>query len=84
MVIFLIDQVPSIHTVCLDLSDIEAASKKVDSLGDIHLLVNNAGIAILGPFEEIKLEDFDKYVFLSYNDNYFLNLLRRVISIHYL
>ncbi|KAJ7372599.1 hypothetical protein OS493_017870 [Desmophyllum pertusum] len=53
-------EVPSIHTVCLDLSDIEAASKKVDSLGDIHLLVNNAGIAILGPFEEVKLEDFDK------------------------
>lgn len=53
-------EVPTIQTVCLDLSDIEAATKKIESLGDIHLLVNNAGIAILGPFEEIKFEDFDK------------------------
>jgi len=44
----------------VDLSDIEAATNKIESLGDIHLLVNNAGIAILGPFEEIKFEDFDK------------------------
>jgi len=48
------------------LSDIEAATSKIESLGDIHLLVNNAGIAILGPFEEIKFEDFDKYGLLSY------------------
>jgi len=47
------------------LSDIETATKKIESLGNIHLLVNNAGIAILGPFEEIKVEDFDKYEFLS-------------------
>lgn len=37
--------------------------KKVNSLGDIDLLVNNAGIALLDPFEEIKMGDFDKYVF---------------------
>jgi len=54
------EEVPTIQTVCLDLSDIKAATKKIESLGDIHLLVNNAGIAILGPFEEIKFEDFDK------------------------
>jgi len=54
------EEVPTIQTVCLDLSDIEAATSKIESLGDIHLLVNNAGIAILGPFEEIKFEDFDK------------------------
>ena len=48
----------------MDLYDIEAALKKIESLGDIHLLVNNAGIAILGPFEEAKLDDFDKYVFM--------------------
>ena len=45
------------------MSDIEAAVKKVNSLGDIDLLVNNAGIALLDPFEEIKMGDFDKYVF---------------------
>lgn len=54
------EEVPTIQTVCLDLSDTEAATKKIESLGHISLLVNNAGIAILGPFEEIKLEDFDK------------------------
>lgn len=51
---------PAIQTVCIDLCDIEATLKTVESIGDIHLLVNNAGIAILGPFEEAKPEDFDK------------------------
>ena len=56
----------------MDLCDIAAAVKKIDCLGDIHLLVNNAGIAILGPFEDSKPDDFDTYVFmliilLSYN-----------------
>ena len=53
---------PAIQTVCIDLCDIEATLKTVESIGDIDLLVNNAGIAILGPFEEAKPEDFDKYV----------------------
>lgn len=53
---------PAIQTVCIDLCDIEATLKTVESIGDIHLLVNNAGIAILGPFEEAKPEDFDKYI----------------------
>ena len=55
---------PAIQTVCLDLCHLEAALKTIEGFGDIHLLVNNAGIAILGPFEEAKLDDFDKYVFL--------------------
>ena len=60
LVVFLKE--PAIQTVCIDLCDIEATLKTVESIGDIHLLVNNAGIAILGPFEEAKPEDFDKYV----------------------
>lgn len=43
--------------------------KKVNSLGDIDLLVNNAGIALLDPFEEIKMGDFDKYVFKCFEPN---------------
>ena len=43
--------------------------KKVNSLGDIDLLVNNAGIALLDPFEEIKMGDFDKYVFKRFGPN---------------
>lgn len=46
------------------MAEIEAAVKKVERLGDIDLLVNNAGIALLDPFEEIKMGDFDKYVFM--------------------
>lgn len=51
---------PAIQTVCVDLCDIEAALQKIECLGDIHLLVNNAGITILSPFEEAKPNDFDK------------------------
>lgn len=56
------EQDPAIQTVCVDLCDIEAALQKIECLGDIHLLVNNAGITILSAFEEAKPNDFDKYV----------------------
>ena len=54
--------------------------KKVNSLGDIDLLVNNAGIALLDPFEEIKMGDFDKYVFKCFgpNEHCYSNLYENV------
>ena len=58
-------KVPAIHTVCIDLSDVESAMKTIESLGNIQLLVNNAAIAKLAPFKDVQLEDFDKYVYLA-------------------
>lgn len=63
-------EVPGIRTVITDLEDWEATEKAVKDLGHIDLLVNNAGVAILEPFLDIKSQSFDKYA------PYFNNLLR--------
>ena len=46
----------------MDLQDWDAAKKAVQEIGHIDLLVNNAGIAILESFLDIKDDSFDKYV----------------------
>ena len=46
--------------MCVDIGNFEETQKVVASLGDIHLLVNNAGISILEPFLEVTPEAFDK------------------------
>ncbi|XP_057367616.1 L-xylulose reductase-like [Daphnia carinata] len=56
----LLCELPGIHTVTVDLEDWEATEKAVKGLGHIDLLVNNAGVAILEPFLDIKNESFDK------------------------
>ena len=56
---------PNIHTICLDLSNWEATKEAVQKITPIHLLVNNAAIALLAPALEAKQEDFD----LTYNIN---------------
>ncbi len=47
-------------TVCIDVSDIEAAKKEVERLGPIHLLVNNAGVTEIQSFLEVTPEAYDK------------------------
>jgi 3-oxoacyl-[acyl-carrier protein] reductase len=37
----------------------EAVARVTEALGEIGLLVNNAGVLIAGPFEELTLEDWD-------------------------
>ncbi|KAJ6660399.1 hypothetical protein lerEdw1_017822 [Lerista edwardsae] len=53
---------PSIQTLCVDLADWEATEAALSTLGDIDLLVNNAGVALLQPFLEVTKEAFDRSV----------------------
>ncbi|XP_054831926.1 L-xylulose reductase [Eublepharis macularius] len=56
---------PGIQTLCVDVGDWEATEAALSELGDIDLLVNNAGIALLQPFLEVTKEAFDR----SFNVN---------------
>nr|CAH0111916.1 unnamed protein product [Daphnia galeata] len=53
-------EAPGILTVVADLENWEATQKAVENLGHIDLLVNNAGVAILESFLDIKSDSFDK------------------------
>lgn len=53
------EECPSIETVQVDISDWNATRNAVTELGDIHLLVNNAGIAKLESFLHVKPDTFD-------------------------
>ena len=47
------------RTIVADLTDAEAARSSVRAAMPVDLLVNNAGITILAPFVETRIEDFD-------------------------
>lgn len=53
-------EVPSIEIIALDLSDWKKTEDGLKNIGPIDLLVNNAGLAILGPLTEVKEEDVDR------------------------
>ncbi|MBN1347210.1 MAG: glucose 1-dehydrogenase [Phycisphaerae bacterium] len=48
------------ETVCVDLTNPDAARKAAEQAGPIDLLVNNAAVAILEPFMGVSVEAFDK------------------------
>lgn len=50
---------PRIQTVCVNLRDWDETRKVVNTVLPIDLLVNNAGVARLGPFLSATEEDFD-------------------------
>lgn len=57
---FTLDKVKGIIPVLCDVADFDATRKIVQSLGPIHLLVNNAGITRLGSFLEFPMKDFEE------------------------
>lgn len=57
---FTLDKVKGIIPVLCDVADCDATRKIVQSLGPIHLLVNNAGITRLGSFLEFSMKDFEE------------------------
>nr|CAI5860565.1 unnamed protein product [Callosobruchus analis] len=60
MLISLKNEIPSIETIALDLSDWNKTKQGLANIGPIDLLVNNAGLAILGPLTEVKESDVDR------------------------
>lgn len=54
------NELPSIETVCVDLSDWDATAEALSKVGDVDLLVNNAGITKLDAFGDIQPETVDK------------------------
>ena len=53
-------QVPGVITKCVDVADLDAVKKAVESVAPIHLLVNNAGVSVLQHFLDITPEAYDK------------------------
>jgi L-xylulose reductase len=52
-------QCPSIRPVCVDLSDLDSATKAVEALGPIDLLVNNAGTYYEQSFVDVDMNSLD-------------------------
>lgn len=55
----LVSEDSRIHGVLLDVSDVEATKRAITAIGNVDLLVNNAGIAKNAPFLDATAEDFD-------------------------
>lgn len=53
------NEVPSVVPVCVDLADWGATEAALSKAGPVDLLVNNAAVAILEPFGDIKPESID-------------------------
>ena len=53
-------QVPGVITECVDVADLDAVQKAVESVAPIHLLVNNAGVAQLQHILDVTPEVYDK------------------------
>lgn len=57
-------EVAGIHIININLEDWVATQKAVEEIGPVDLLVNNAGVAVLESFLDIKPESFDRFLHL--------------------
>ena len=53
------EECPAVHCVHLDLTDWDATKAALEPLPQMDGLVNNAAVAVVQPFLEVKPEDFD-------------------------
>ena len=51
--------------MCVDVSDLEAVRAAVETMGPVHLLVNNAGVGMLQPFLDVTPETFDRCIYFE-------------------
>lgn len=58
-------EIPNISIISVDLSDWDATRLALKDVGAIDGLVNNAGIAIIKPFQELTQKDFDEYFYFD-------------------
>lgn len=61
------EQVPSMETHCLDLTDWDSTTTLVKSLGPIDLLINNAATGVLRPILDFTKSDLDRVFALNFN-----------------
>ena len=47
------------ETICVDLGDVAATREALAAVGEVELLVNNAGVSILEPFLDVTVAAFD-------------------------
>lgn len=71
-------EVPSIDIYPADLSDWNKTEEVLNTIGDVDLLVNNAGLAILGPLTEVSEEDVDKI--FAINVKAVINITKYVVK----
>lgn len=72
------EEEPSIIPLLCDLTDWDATRKVVEGVGPVHLLVNNAGVAAITPFVDVKKEELD-WVF-SVNFQAIVNVSQVVVK----
>ena len=66
------EECEAISTKCLDITKYSEVEKYILSLPPLDGLVNNAAIAVIKPFLEIKPEDFDVQMEVNLKANYFV------------
>ncbi|KAB0793024.1 hypothetical protein PPYR_12644 [Photinus pyralis] len=60
------EEVPSVKTICVDLSNWSETKEALKHVGQIDLLVNNAGIAILEPLADISDGNIDRLFSINF------------------